>query len=115
MALYLEAVLSALPPMPGAFRDRCRPFKEGAWQVLNVHQLDVHDLAVTKFKRFAPKDRQDIRALCDKGLLRPKDLTSALESAFMWTTDKDGDEDRDGAFDALRLVIAYLEGEERSL
>lgn len=113
--LYLEAVQSGLPPMPGAFRGRCRPFEEDTFRVLTVHQLDVHDLAVTKLKRFAAKDRQDIRDLCDKGLLRPEDLTTAFNSAFTWTTDKDGDEPRDGAVEALRRVVAYLEGKSPAL
>jgi hypothetical protein len=109
--LYLEAVQSGLPPMPGAFRSRCRPFEAESYRVLRVHQLDVRDLAVSKLRRFAPKDRQDIQELCDKGLLRPEELESAFESAFRWTTDKDGDDSRDGAREALRSVTAYLQGD----
>ena len=103
--LYLEAVPSTLPPMPGAFRARSRPFEEG-YRVLRVHQLDAHDLAVSKLKRFAAKDRQDIRELCDKGLLRPEELKSAFDSAFVWTTEKDGDDARDNASAALQSVTA---------
>lgn len=112
--LYLEAVPSALPPMPGAFRARSQPFEEG-YRVLRVHRLDVHDLAVSKLRRFAAKDRQDIRELCDKGLLRPEELKSAFDSAFVWTTEKDGDDARDNAWEALQSVTAYLQGESSRL
>ena len=113
--LYLEAVHSGLPPMPGAFRSRSRPFEEENYRVLRVHQLDVHDLAVSKLRRFAAKDRQDIRELCDKGLLRPEELKSAFDSAFVWTTEKDGDDARDNASAALQSVTAYLKGESLRL
>jgi hypothetical protein len=109
--LYLEAVLSALPPMPGAFRSRCLPFEEEGYRVLRVHRLDVHDLAVSKLRRFAAKDRQDLQELCDKGLLRAEALKSAFEGAFVWTTEKDGDDSRDNALEALRRVTAYLQGD----
>ena len=104
--LYLEAVPSALPPMPGAFRARSQPFAEESYRVLMVHQLEVHDLVVSKLRRFAAKDRQDIRELCDKGLLRPEELKSAFDSAFVWTTEKDGDDARDNASAALQSVTA---------
>ena len=113
--LYLEAVQSGLPPMPGAFRSRCRPFEAENYRVLTVHQLDVHDLAVSKLRRFAAKDRQDIEELCDKGLLSPERLKSAFESAFVWTTDKDGDEPRDDAREALQRVLGYLQGDNPRL
>ena len=104
--LYLEAVPSGLPPMPGAFRARSQPFAEESYRVLMVHQLEVHDLVVSKLRRFAAKDRQDIRELCDKGLLRPEELKSAFDSAFVWTTEKDGDDARDNASAALQSVTA---------
>lgn len=113
--LYLEPVLSALPPMPHGYRSRSRPHREATWKVLTIHQLEIHDLAVSKLKRFAAKDREDLLDLCDRGLLTASNLTFALETAFAWTTEKDGDSDRDNAFGHLRRVVAYLEGEAGSL
>jgi hypothetical protein len=83
---------------------------------LRVHQLEVHDLAVTKLQRFAPKDRQDLRYLCDQGLLEAGKLRSALGRALYWA-DKDGEEEDDRHPAAVHLdrVIAYLEGESKDL
>ena len=53
--------------------------------------------------------------MCERGLLRAEGLRASLESAFLWTTAKDGDPDRDRAFANLERVIAYLEGRVRSL
>lgn len=107
--LYLEAVPEGLPPIPGGFRKRCREMA-GPWKVIRLFLPEPHDLAATKLKRFAPRDREDLRWLADQGKLEPELLRQRLESAFIWTHEKDGDPDRDRAFRNLATVLDYLEG-----
>lgn len=108
--LYLEVVPVALPPVPGGYEKRAIPV-DGPWVVLRVFHLDPHDLAATKLRRFAARDREDIRQLCDLGLLDPTELEATLGRAFWMTMDKDGDPYRDDTFAHLRIVLEYLRGE----
>jgi hypothetical protein len=85
---------------------RCR--KNERWIVLRLFHLEPDDLAATKLKRFAARDREDIRMMCDFELLDPERLQIRLESAFRYSLEKDGDRDRDAAFAHLRVVQKYL-------
>ena len=108
--LYIEVVNPGLPPMPGGYEQRAHQV-EGSWKVLKVYHLDPHDLAASKLRRFAAKDRADIRQLCDLGHLDPDRLEQILEKAFPFNLEKDGDEFRDKPFANLRIVQKYLRGE----
>jgi len=112
--LYLEAVPSGLPPLPCWFDKRSHEV-HGEWKVIRLWQLEVHDLAATKLLSFRSQDRDDLRFLCDEGQLHAEGLKGSLESAFRWTTEKDGDTSRDRAFANLEKVIAYLDGRSRIL
>lgn len=114
LGLYLEMVPEGLPPLPGGFRNRCVEI-EGAGQVIRLWRLEIHDLAATKLKCFRAQDRDDLQFLCDTGRLRADQLKAALESAFLWTTEKDGDPERDRAFANLQRVLLYLKGKSRTL
>jgi hypothetical protein len=103
-----------LPPLPGGFARRCREVP-GDWKVLRIWQLEVHDLAATKLKCFRGRDREDLQYLCDSGQVQADRLTAALERAFQWTMEKDGDPDRDRAFANLQRVVDYPEGKSRTL
>jgi len=105
--LYLEEVPQALPPVPGGAYKRAVEVAE-RWVVLRLFHLESHDLAVTKLKRFARKDQEDIRGLCDLGLLDPDELNRRLESTWWFALEKDGDRDRDATFAHLRTVQRYL-------
>ena len=107
--LYLDLVSEGLPPLPGGYKSRSKEVP-GNWQVIRLWELEVHDLAATKLKTFRPQDRQDLKFLCDQGILRANKIRESLEKAWMWTTAKDGDDERDAAFANLEFVIAYLEG-----
>lgn len=109
IGLFLDPVPQAMPPLPQWFRKRCTEIS-GAWRVIRLWKLEVHDLAATKLKSFRPQDRQDLQALCDEGFLDAKELRKSFDSAFLWTTPKDGDPDRDRAERHLERVIDYLEG-----
>lgn len=108
--LYLQFVDEALPPAPYGYESRAVKVA-GPWSVLTIYHLEPHDLAATKMRRFWPKDRADIRLLCDLGLLDAQQLEETLERAFVWNLPKDGDRYRDDAFDHLRDVQRYLRGE----
>jgi hypothetical protein len=114
LGLFLEAVPSGLPPLPGWYERRSQEVM-GDWKVIRLWQLEIHDLAATKLKSFRRQDRDDLRLLCDLGQLQADRLTASLESAFRWTTPKDGDPDRDRAFAHLEKVIAYLNGQSDTL
>jgi Nucleotidyltransferase of unknown function (DUF6036) len=110
--LYLESVLNAIPPLAGSFKTRCTQMAR-AWKVLAVWQPEANDLAASKLKRYAAKDRDDLRHLCDKGLLQAEKLRQSLTNAFIWH--EEDDPDRERAFVNLEKVIAYLEGKSRDV
>jgi Nucleotidyltransferase of unknown function (DUF6036) len=114
MGMYLDRVAQDLPPLPSRFKRRCQAVA-GPWQVLRLWKLEANDFAATKLKSFRPQDRQDLKFLCEAGLLRPDELRASLESAFLWIHEKDGDENRERAFRNLERVIDYLEGRSASL
>lgn len=113
-ALYLESVPNGIPPIAGSFRNRCTQLA-GDWKVLTVWQPEANDLAASKLKRYAAKDRDDLRYLCDKGLLQEEKLRQSLNSAFLWVPEETGDPGRERAFANLDKVIAYLKGDSRDL
>lgn len=107
--LYLEEVPEGLPPIwDGCFR-RATETNEG-WKVVRLFHLEDHDLAVTKLKRFSRKDQEDIREMCDLGLLDPDILTKRVDAAWFLSHEKDDDPGRDAAFTNLRVVRQYLNG-----
>lgn len=112
--LYLDLVPSGLPPLPTGFQSRCTEIS-GDWQVIRVWELEPNDLAATKMKSFRPQDREDLRILCEQGDLQPEQLRASVEKAWLWSTDKDGDEMRDTTFLNLNRVIEYLEGRSKTL
>ncbi|MBL8796108.1 MAG: hypothetical protein JNM56_19560 [Planctomycetia bacterium] len=121
LGVYLDVVAQAIPPVPRWFRERCRPVA-GNWQVVRLWQLEVHDLATTKLKSFRHHDKQDLQALCDKGLLEVGKLRESLDAAFPWRSPKEGDGDNDPdtpdwgtALTNFKRVEKYLNGELRSL
>jgi len=110
--LYLEVVACGLPPMPQGFQSRSKQV-HGDWRVLRVMEPDPHDLAASKLKRFAAKDRQDLRHLVDKGFLEAEKLEESLAAAFAFEA-----EDSPGweiARGNLKTVMDYLRGVAREL
>lgn len=109
---FLEAVSSGLPPLPGGYQSRCIDVG-GPWSVLRPKRPEANDLAVTKLRRFHAKDREDVRILCDRGLLDSATLRDRLDSAHAFT--EEGDPGREAAYANLGVVIDYLEGRRRTL
>jgi hypothetical protein len=111
---HLEAVSSGLPPVPSGYRSRAIDVP-GPWRVIRPKRLEIHDLAVTKLKRFHAKDRADLRILCDTGELNEAGLRQALDLAFTFAADEDEDPGRRTAYSNLHTVIEYLEGRRSDL
>lgn len=110
--LYLESVPDGIPPLAASFKKRCTRMS-GEWKVLVVWQPDANDLAASKVKRYASKDKEDLRHLCDNALLDVEKMKQSLTNAFLWETEDDPVRER--AFANLDKVIAYLEGQARDL
>jgi len=112
LGLYIDPVPAGVPPLPGGYRQRCTEVR-GPWRVLRLWQLEVHDLAVTKLKSFRTNDRQDLRQLCDRGLIAKDKLRQALGEAYQFSLpgkDDADDPDRVKAFQHLERVEHYLDG-----
>jgi hypothetical protein len=112
--LYLETVPQGLPPLPQDFVNRCTEVA-GPWRIIRLWRLEPHDLAATKLKSFRVGDREDLRFLCDQGLIHADQLRRSLESAFLWSTEGEDDPERERAFTNLRKVIDYMEGRAGAL
>ena len=111
--LYLQPVPEGLPPLPGSYR-RLSVELPGEWKVLRPRQLDPHDLAITKLKRFHAGDREDLQILCSSGLKIPE-LERALHSAYPFGMDDEEDPDCKRINEHFRRLIGYLEGRIRDL
>lgn len=109
---YLEAVSSGLPPLPGGYQGRCADIP-GSWKVIRPKTPEIHDLVVTKLKRFHAKDREDVQILCDTGEVEEETLRNRFDSAYMW--DDQDDPKTIAASTNLESVLDYLRGERRSL
>jgi hypothetical protein len=109
LGLYLERVPQGMPPVPHQFRNRSTDVLPGQWRVIRPKVLEYHDFAVTKLKRFAAKDREDLKRLCDLQLLNPDELQRSLDNAFAFAAEEEEDPARKCAYDAYRKVRAYLE------
>lgn len=106
IGLYLEMLPSALPPMPSGYRNRVTEMG-GSWTVLRVWHLDVHDLLISKLGRFAVKDQQDIRELCDTGTIDIDKLKLYHKSA-VWTLNHPGTSEYAERQAKLDIVLRYL-------
>ena len=111
---YIEAVPSALPPLPIGYQGRCVAIP-GPWRILQPARPEIHDLAATKLSRFHARDREDLRILGDTGDLTVDGLRAALDAAFAFAADEEEDPKRRVAYANLRVVIDYLEGRRRDL
>ena len=112
LGLYLDLVPQPLPPVANGFLSRSSEVL-GNWQVIRLWELEANDLAATKMRSFRAQDRQDLKFLCDLGVLRPDQLRKSMTEAWLW--EPPDDEQRDAAFANLQIVIDYLEGRSATL
>lgn len=77
--------------MDGSFADMMGSFppdwEERSQEVHRFHNMVLHvidpvDLAVSKVARFSERDREDIQALAERGLIDPDTFAKRLDEAF---------------------------------
>jgi hypothetical protein len=77
------------------WRNRTIPVNVPELRHIKLRVLEAHDLIISKLKRFAGKDRQDIRALCGRSEVRVETLRSRYrEARLLWDYDEREDMDR---------------------
>lgn len=62
--LYLDVVATGLFLSEHGWQGRAHPFGEANLEKLRVYVLELHDLILSKVKRFNAKDQQDVEWLC---------------------------------------------------
>ena len=62
--LYLDVVAAGLFLSEHGWQGRAHPFGEANLERLRVYVLELHDLILSKVKRFNAKDQQDVEWLC---------------------------------------------------
>jgi hypothetical protein len=109
---YLEFVSSGFPPLPAGFQERCVDMP-GPWRVIRPKLPEIHDLIVSKLRRFHAGDREDIQILCDTGDVDEVTLRERFELAYTFS---DRDDPKVMAAQAhLEAVVEYLDGQRPSL
>ena len=64
--LYFDVIPPGLFPAEMGWRGRAIWVDLPELQCIRLRVLEIHDLIISKLKRFADKDRQDIRTLCNR-------------------------------------------------
>ena len=80
---YLDLVPEGMFPHALGWRARSRLVDIPDLKNLRVHVLDPYDLVISKLgpKRFGPKDREDIRDVCDNARILPEVLREKYREA----------------------------------
>jgi len=63
---YVDVVPPGLFPQEWGWRDRARTVDVPGVARIELKTLELHDLILSKLRRFGGKDRQDVRDLCDR-------------------------------------------------
>jgi hypothetical protein len=79
--LYFDVVPPGLFPSDMGWRRRAIPVELREVQRIRLRALEVHDLIISKLKRFAEKDRRDVRALCNRPDVDVETLRSRYREA----------------------------------
>jgi hypothetical protein len=101
---YLDPVPGGLPPLPLGWANRAvsRPSPSPK---MRMWSLDPADIIVTKLRRWHPRDRADIRHICDRHPTVRDRLADVSENDFFevdWWEQMEPRRDH---------VLAYLDGE----
>ena len=89
--MHIDIVRSAILFVPQ--RLIFHPVPDLRLKNFSVEALDVVDVAVSKLKRFNQSDKNDIRAMADRGLVDHKKLIARFEAAIdMFSTDARSEE-----------------------
>jgi hypothetical protein len=63
---YLDIVPPGLFPQEWGWRSRAKSLELPGLEHIELRILELHDLVLSKLKRFAGKDKEDIRGLCEQ-------------------------------------------------
>ena len=91
LRIHVDIVRSAILFLPQ--KPEFHPVPDLRLKNFSIEALDPVDVALSKLKRFSQSDRNDIRALADRGRLDQKRLLARFEAAIdMFSTDARADE-----------------------
>jgi hypothetical protein len=106
--LYLDIVPPGMFPADLGWRNRTIPVSPPELHRLKIRVLEIHDLVISKLKRFAGKDRQDIRGLCGRPELNVQTLRARYREARL-LSDYDERERLDQNFNVVEVEFLGLE------
>ncbi len=106
--LYLDIVPPGMFPSDLGWRNRTIPVSAPELQHLNIRVLEIHDLVISKLKRFAGKDRQDVRGLCGRSELNVQTLRARYREARL-PSDYHERERMDQNFNVVEVEFLGLE------
>ena len=78
---YVDIVPPGWFPNAPGWHERAVPVDVPGLRHINLRVLELHDLILSKLKRFGSGDRQDIRSLCDRDELDIRTLRERYEQA----------------------------------
>ena len=99
---YVDIVPPGLFPQDWGWRMRAVPVRAPGLGRLTLRVMEVHDLIVSKLKRFGGKDQQDIRALCARTDVDVDTLRARYREARL-LRDHDEREQMDGNFNLVEM------------
>lgn len=82
LRLYIDVVNGAILFLPQ--KPAFHPLSDLPLKNFSVEVLDVVDVALSKLRRFHSDDKNDIRAMADRGLLDHKRLVTRFNGAVDW-------------------------------
>ena len=100
---YLDLVKGGLPPLTFGWQGRAVP-RPSPTESIRLWSLDFVDLIVSKLRRWHPRDRADVRHVCDRHPEVRERLAAVSESDFFavdWWEQMEPRRDR---------VLGYLDG-----
>jgi hypothetical protein len=78
---YLDIVPPGKFPQEWGWRSRAKSVELQGLEHIELRVLELHDLILSKLKRFAGKDQEDIRALCERREFEVETLRSRYTQA----------------------------------
>lgn len=105
---YLDIVPPGLFPQEWGWRSRTKRLELPALEHIELRILELHDLILSKLKRFAGKDQEDIRGLCEREEFEIETLRSRYSQARL-RYDYDEREKLDANFRFIEIEFLTLE------
>jgi hypothetical protein len=78
---YVDVVPPGLFPQEWGWRARAKSVEVSGLKHIDLRILELHDLILSKLRRFSGKDQEDIRSLCDREEFEIQTLRSRYAEA----------------------------------